>query len=148
MFNINLNDIIKVMIPKRKRKPARLAWYAVLSIGLKSVHQSLVEYRGFIQNDLKYRFQTAYMEKLLSDYYNHNGFKIVNIQADKRVYFGTLHNGYRQVLPVNIGSIAYYDSLYDFIVQVTATVIFNENEMRGLIDRHCFSGKNYNIVII
>ncbi len=154
MFNIDINTIIRQILPPFKRSQSILEYLRAAVHPLIELHQNFLEQRQKTLEYLAYNSQVIYLERLLNQVFNNGNTGIYISDAVQFDYWFLYNNAeqHPQYLyntsenqPVFLYNEQEFDTNYDFIVWVPTAVTFNINRMRALINRYKLAGKRYDI---
>jgi hypothetical protein len=158
MFNFEIRNTIKRLAPPQLRKPKFIAWLYRMLIKLRHKKTEFDALRTYWDYNLKFSSQTMSLEARLNQQYNlimgsiyivtQNSandavytFWINENQPSPFIYFLAEGNTPTFITWLGEGSA----SALDFIVYVPFTLVFDENEMRAIIDLYRLAGKRYAI---
>lgn len=154
MFNINIDIIIRQILPPRKRSNSILEFLQAAVKPLKQLHQSFLDRRQQTLFYMAYNSQVIYLERLLNIVFNSGnpGIYIDDaVQFDYWFLYNTAENHPQYIYntdenqPVWLYNQTEFETNYDFIVFVPLGLQFNENQMKALINRYKLAGKRYTI---
>lgn len=153
VYIINFTLLNQWQLPTFLRKNKQTAWVDVFTLPYKNYHEAKQAWRGEIRYKLHHNGQVIYLEKVLNEYYNINGYDHQDHQGTKQIYIG---NGERvfptyiyttpEQQPVDLYTTAenyplhiytdaeINDGYADFIVWVPVALTYIEAEMRALIN--------------
>lgn len=166
MFNSNTNQLTTDWAAVEERKPKRLAWYAVISSGLKYVISELLSFRLAENRKASATAQTMLLERMLNlRFYSESawssnafptaGDKIYIENVSSIVTSNFIYSDAEQQLPryiysdaesqppFYIYSHADYLGQCDFIVKVPSTLVYDEAELRAEVDTYNAAGFRY-----
>lgn len=157
MFNINFTLQVKKLTPWFLQKDKMLAWLKELVSPIKNLHAQFLLERQNTNYFLMQNSQTIVLESLLNDYFNATGIWIqnsANLIPDNFIYT-KLENASplfafqigEPILPPHAQVYLYqtleYALFTHFIVWVPNTLVFSEDEMKGLVNKYKLADKNY-----
>lgn len=162
MFNYSWNstNLINWLLPTFLRKPKMVAWLKSLLSPLDEKHQEFLTYVDSKRYELDFTGQVISLERLLNNKYDAADRRIFisqekadeifffdddDISAASKVFF--FDDG-----DVSLGSeVAFFffsdssGSLSDFIVCLPSSIIFDEAELRSLVNRYKLAGKEFSV---
>lgn len=148
-YNLNINKLTELLTPTFLRKEKFLAWLRALHFPLIKVLDDF----NFSRNDNLYNLahngQVAYLRGALNDRFDKSQrrIKIADGNRYQRQYIYT--RGEQN--PKYLGKIYLYDRAdygdtgVDFIVLIPRGLIYNEYEMKALVDFYKLASKRYKI---
>lgn len=151
-FNVNWKKLAILLTPTLLRSELIKACIELLMEGINDVHYNWLQFRKSNIYMLAHNSQVCYLRASLNDRFDNELRRIVLIDGNKyqRKYIYTD----QEQKPKFLGTIFihgdedYQDTGVDFIVQVPTDIIFNINEMKGLIDFFKLASKRYKIVTL
>lgn len=158
MFGIQIRNTIKRLLPPPLRKPKFIAWLYRLFFKQRMDKVAFDELRAYWDYNLQFNSQTMSLEARLNQQYNlimgsiyivtQNSandavytFWLNENQPSPFIYFLAEGDSPTYITWLGEGSA----SAADFIVYVPSGLIFDENEMRAIIDLYRLAGKRYAI---
>jgi len=157
MISIDFRRLILWLLPVNLRTTVHDAWLRALYAPLRSIYSLFIARRDANLYWLFITPQVCYLEKMLNDRYD---------SAERRIYITDstpvtpvyiyLEEEQKPVYiyteeeqkPVYIYTEAEINAgRADFIVNVPASVSYNDREMQALLDRYKLAGKRYEIVV-
>lgn len=148
-YNLNINKLTELLTPTFLRKERFLVWLRVLHFPLIEI----VDKFNFNRNENLYNLaqngQVCYLRKVLNDRFDvsQRRIEVADGNRFKRQYIytdGEQRPRYLGVMYLRDDA-DYADTGVDFIVQVPADLLYNEYEMRALIDFYKLASKRYKI---
>lgn len=149
IFDINYNILVRWLTPVALRRALSPAWMGVLTWPVVRLYQAFRRNRSANMYRLQITGQVCFLEKMLNDRYD---------QTDRRIYIDDAIDRPPLYLyqddenkPVYLGSRPLYrDSefsinLDDFVVFVHREIIFEFNELRGLVNAYKLAGTRYSV---
>lgn len=157
MFSVNFKNIIDQNLPPKTGTdtPITKAWLYSLIQPIIELYAIFSSYRIQALYTLSFTGQVIYLEKLLNDTFNNGGteifiedgiLKIAQFlfntaeDADPFYVFNTAETNEENLYLYNT---AEYTGNLDFIVKVPTALVFDENQMKSLINKYKLAGKNY-----
>jgi hypothetical protein len=166
---LNIDRLVRWLLPIRKRKPLIIALLKVCTNPVKLLYQELLTFRDEKLNQLLYNGQVIYLQRILNIRFNSGnpGIYITDaVEIDELVIYRRSENKQPVYIytraelditdpaydPDAVSTYMYtraeYQSGYDFKVKVPAAITFDQNEMKAVIDSYRLAGKRYQIVTI
>lgn len=156
MFNVDFNILIKRLLPIALRQPKFIDWLMTAFKGLRDIYSEFIQFRNDTTYWLYFNGQIIYLEHVLNDQFDpvNRGIYIENL-AD--IQYDYLYNAIEQRTPVYLDNKSEnkppdyfvnqseYDNHITFIVWVPATVTFNINKMKAIVNKYRIAGKTYQI---
>lgn len=159
MFSVNFKNIIDQNLPPKTGTdtPITKAWLYSLIQPIIELYAIFSSYRIQAIYMLSFTGQVIYLEKLLNDTFNNGGTEIfiedgilkiapflfnTAEDADPFYVFNTAETNEENLYLYNT---AEYTGNLDFIVKVPTALVFDENQMKSLINKYKLAGKNYTI---
>lgn len=155
IFRIDYKKLVRILVPVILRKPAHIAWIQALCHPVNYIYQDFLRSREANLYRLKITPQVVYLQKLLNDRYDIDERRI-RIRNAKRfnsfflyleeeskpayVFLETENEPFYLFTEEEVGM-----RTADFYVIVPTSIIFDENEMRALLDMYKLAGKTYKI---
>lgn len=159
MFSVNFKNIVNQNLPPKTGTdtPLTKAWLYSLIQPLIELYAIFSSYRIQALYTLSFTGQVIYLEKLLNDTFNNGGTEIFiedgslkiapflfNTAEDAEPFF--VYNTAETDEPnTYLYNTAEYTGNLDFIVKVPVALVFDENQMKSLINKYKLAGKNYTI---
>ena len=152
-FETNFKRLVENHLPTFWRKPKMLAWMSTLSQGIDDVAYDFRQNRDGNPNSNLYKMrhngQICYMQAALNDRFDtqKRRIRIADGNRYKRQYIYT--RGEQK--PKRLGTMYlrdradYEDTGVDFIALVPADVIYDDYDMRAVIDFYRLGSKRYKI---
>lgn len=148
-YNLNINKLVKLLLPTFLRKEKMLAWLRALHLPLVKVVDDFNFNRNQNLYNLAHNGQVCHLRKALNDRFDISArrIKITDGNRYKRQYIYT--QGERK--PKYLGvmylrqNTDYADTGVDFIVEVPKGLKYNDYEMKALIDFYKLASKRYKI---
>lgn len=151
---VNFRKLSIWLLPTFLRRSKQIAWLNALISPVIDLYENIL-YK------MQHNGQVMYLEKVLNEKYKVAGYnpnlhrstrKIIIVDAyyAKRNY---LYQDYEQK-PIYLGSkfihqnTEYTAEYFDFIIQIPATIIVNENELKSIMAYYKLAGKKYKIEYI
>lgn len=151
-FNVNWKKLAVLLTPTFLRGELMKAWIELLMEGVNDIHYNWLQFRKSNIYILAHNSQVCYLRGALNDRFDNEQRRIQIIDGNKyqRKYIYTDEEQKPKFLGIIYihGDEDYLDTGVDFIVQVPNDIIFNINEMKGLIDFYKLASKRYKIVIL
>lgn len=151
-FNVNWKKLAILLTPTFLRGELMKAWIELLMEGVNDIHYNWLQFRKSNIYILAHNSQVCYLRGALNDRFDNEQRRIQIIDGNKyqRKYIYTDEEQKPKFLGIIYihGDEDYLDTGVDFIVQVPDDIIFNINEMKGLIDFFKLASKRYKIVIL
>lgn len=158
MFNIDFNKQAELNLPVEKRQPIMLSVVYWCMKGCKDIHAQLINLFNNTSYYLDFNGQTIYMEHVLNDKFDpgNRGIYIDNI-TDKTfqfLYNKSENKDIRYVYNKSEGKAPTYFknkvenySKFDFVVYVplNAYSAVDEKQIKALVNKYKYAGKNYKI---
>lgn len=159
MFSVNFKNIVDQNLPPKTGAdvPITKAWLYSLIQPLIELYAIFSSYRIQALYTLSFTGQVIYLEKLLNDTFNNGGTEIFiedgilkiapflfNTAEDADPFY-VFNTGETSEDNLYIYNTAEYTGNLDFIVKVPAALVFDENQMKSLINKYKLAGKNYTI---
>lgn len=147
-YKVDFKRLGILFLPVSLRKPRMIGIVHALLAPLISLHYYFIQYRNGNMYKLQHNGQICYLRKALNDVFDSerririvdgNEFERVYIYAraeNKPVYLGKMYLRQRN---------DYVDSAVDFIVQVPVGLVYDNYQMRALIDYYKLAGMRYKI---
>lgn len=159
MFSVNFKNIVNQNLPPKTGAdvPITKSWLYSLIQPLIELYAIFSSYRIQALYTLSFTGQVIYLEKLLNDTFNNGGTEIfiedgilkiapflfnTAEDADPFYVFNTAETNEANLYLYNT---AEYTGNLDFIVKVPTALVFDENQMKSLINKYKLAGKNYTI---
>lgn len=155
IFSIEFTRLSRLLTPVPLRKATLLAWLQVLVSAVAKLHQQFKRNRSNNLYMLAITPQVCYLEKMLNDRFDF---------GDRRIYISDpigqdVWYAYQdaELKPEHMYQESEEQPVYtysdneagvittDFVVHVPASLNFNENEMKALLDMYKMAGKRYKI---
>lgn len=157
MFNFNYLNTLILQLPVKLRQTKFIAWIEVLTKLVADMLNNFKTYRTIKLFFLQHNSQVMYLEHILNDRFNNAGTEIY-IEGGSDQVKKYLYNKSEVKTPLyiyNKAEVGYTPTyIYNkkeqipavgFIIWVPDTLIFDENEMRALVNRLKLAGKMYTI---
>jgi len=158
-FNINWEDVIKVLVPPVYRTIIHQDWLKAIFKPISTLYASFLIYRQDTMYFTSITFQKVAIEKMLNDLYDNVHRRIYLEDASKitTLYISNKRLGYPPVYiyskavpstPVYVYTKATYAAEYDFIIYIPAMIysLTNINQLKSYVDQYKFAGKRYQIL--
>ena len=159
MFSVNFKNIINQNLPPKTGDDVQItkSWLYSLIQPIIELYAIFSSYRIQALYTLSFTGQVIYLEKLLNDTFNNGGTEIfiedgilkiapflfnTAEDADPFYVFNTAETNEENLYLYNT---AEYTGNLDFIVKVPTALVFDENQMKSLINKYKLAGKNYTI---
>lgn len=155
IYSFNFRTLITRQLPRRKRRPVRIAWLYTCLYPIKLLHDEFVALVAGYKNEMKWNAQRLLLERALILKFG-AGIVVENQDAAGWVSIGYIAaNSANPVAAINpnlnnlIGQVAGTASFptAGFIVKVPMAIVFNQNEMKAFINLYA-QQSNYSIQII
>ena len=151
-FNVHWKKLAILLTPTFLRSELMKSWIELLMEGINDIHYQWLQFRKSNIYILAHNSQVCYLRGALNDRFDNEQRRIQIIDGNKytRKYIYTDEEQKPRFLGIIYihGDEDYSDTGVDFIVQVPNDIIFNINEMKGLIDFYKLASKRYKIVIL
>lgn len=148
-YKVNVDRLTELLVPTFLRKQKHLAWLRMLHFPIIKVVDDFNFRRDETLYNLKHNGQVCYLRKVLNDRFDisQRRIKIIDGNQFKRKYIYTDGEQKPQYLGVMFlrDDADYEDTSVDFIVQVPLKLVYNDYEMKALIDFYKLAGKRYKI---
>ena len=159
MFGLQILNTIKRLLPPKLRKPKMMAWLFRSFSPLRKTKVSFDNLRDYWNYNLKFNTQTLSLEERLNQHYNlisGSIYIITQNSSNDSVY--TFWINENQPSPfiyfLSEGQTATYttwvnensSATADFIVYVPNSLVFDEEELKAIIDLYRLAGKQYSIL--
>ena len=156
-YKLDINKLTELLTPTFLRKEKFLAWLRAVHFPLIKIVDNFNFNRNENLYNLAHNGQVCYLRKVLNDRFDisRRRIKILEGNRYKRRYIYTLgeKNPFYLAGEENGGktlylrqSYDYADTGVDFIVLVPPRLIYNEYEMKALVDFYKLSSKRYKII--
>lgn len=153
LFQIDYHKLIRLLLPVCLRKPIMIAWLSALTWPVQQLYNWFITQRRANLYRLRISPQVVYLEKLLNDRYDiaRRRIRIADSEYHDPVYIYTRVENKPQWIKCKAEGSTFYIwqkqetsiNPADFTVQISADIVFQEPEMRGLIDAYKLAGKTY-----
>ena len=151
-FNVQWKKLAVLLTPTFLRSELMKSWIELLMEGINDIRYQWLQFRKSNIYILAHNSQVCYLRGALNDRFDNEQRRIQIIDGNKytRKYIYTDEEQKPRFLGIIYihGDEDYSDTGVDFIVQVPNDIIFNINEMKGLIDFYKLASKRYKIVIL
>ena len=151
-FNVHWKKLAVLLTPTFLRSELMKSWIELLMEGINDIHYQWLQFRKSNIYILAHNSQVCYLRGALNDRFDNEQRRIQIIDGNKyqRKYIYTDEEQKPKFLGIIYihGDEDYSDTGVDFIVEVPNDIIFNINEMKGLIDFYKLASKRYKIVIL
>jgi len=151
-FNVHWKKLAVLLTPTFLRSELMKSWIELLMEGINDIHYQWLQFRKSNIYILAHNSQVCYLRGALNDRFDNEQRRIQIIDGNKytRKYIYTDEEQKPRFLGIIYihGDEDYSDTGVDFIVEVPNDIIFNINEMKGLIDFYKLASKRYKIVIL
>ena len=151
-FNVHWKKLAILLTPTFLRSELMKSWIELLMEGINDIHYQWLQFRKSNIYILAHNSQVCYLRGALNDRFDNEQRRIQIIDGNKyqRKYIYTDEEQKPKFLGIIYihGDEDYSDTGVDFIVEVPNDIIFNINEMKGLIDFYKLASKRYKIVIL
>ncbi len=148
-YNLNINRLVELLTPTFLRKEKMLAWLRALHFPLIKVLDDFNFNRNQNLYNLAHNGQVCHLRKALNDRFDvaERRIKIADGNKYKRQYIYTLGEQKPKYLGVMYlrQNTDYSDTGVDFIVLIPRDLIYNEYEMKALIEFYKLASKRYKI---
>lgn len=158
IFDIDFPKHTRQQTPVVLRKKYQSAWLQAICYPVNFLYQSFLRNRKVNLYNLKITPQVVYLERMLNDRYDISGRRIrikksiryepayifLEVEAKPRYIYTQQENNTVALYTVSETQL----NPVDFVVNVPADVVFNELEMRGMLDAKVLPNKTYSIVRI
>lgn len=149
--SLNWKILALSLIPPFLRGNAVKSWVLLFTSAIESIHYDWLQYRRQNIYNLAHNSQKCYLRGALNDRFDNElrRIRIDDGNSFKRKYIYTD----AEEKPKFLGTIYLYDDSdyedtgVDFIVVVPAGLIYNNYEMKALIDFYRLASKRYKIII-
>ncbi len=155
IYNFNFRTLITRQLPRRKRKPVRIAWLYVLLYPINLLHDEFVALINGYKSDMRWNGQRLRLQRGLQLKFG-PGILVENQEVAGYVLIGFVADDSRNPVanvsdndnnPVGLIAGTGYFEVVGFIVKVPAAIMFSENEMKAFINLYK-QQSNYTIEII
>lgn len=155
IYSFNFRTLITRQLPRRKRRPVRIAWLYTLLYPVKLLHDEFVQLVDLFKSEMKWNTQRILLQRALVLKFG-AGIIVENQDASTWVIIAyPVANSANPVAPVtpnlnnSIGQAAGTADFptAGFIVKVPMAIIFDQNEMKAFINLYV-QQSNYTIQII
>ena len=148
-YNVKHKTLAVLHLPTFLRSASMVAWVQCLSAPMDDLQYSFVQNRSSNTYIMQHNGQVCYLRAALNDRFDNElrRIKIVDGNRYKRQYIYTRGEN----KPKYLGTMYLYersdysDTGVDFIVLVPKTLMYNDYEMRALIDLYRLASKRYKI---
>lgn len=148
-YTIDYKRFVVLFLPVALRKPRVITWCQTLIAPLINVYDSWRIYRDGNLYNLAHNGQVCHLRKVLNDTFDiaDRRIKIIDGNQFNRLYIYTpaekkaKYLGVMRLRPAS----DYADTGLDFIVLVPRKLLFNETDMRAMIDFYRLASKKYDI---
>lgn len=160
MFGLQILNTIKRLLPPQLKKPKMMAWLFRSFFQLRKSKVSFDNLREYWDYNLQFNTQTLSLEERLNQHYNLlSGSIYIITQNSSNDTAYTFWLNENQPSPfiyfLSEGQTATYTDWLnengaanaDFIVYVPNSLVFDEEEMKAIIDLYRLAGKQYDIVL-
>ena len=151
-FNVQWKKLAILLTPTFLRSELMIAWLELLMESINDIHYQWLQFRKSNIYILAHNSQVCFLRGALNDRFDNEQRRIQIIDGNKyqRKYIYTDEEQKPRFLGIIYihGDEDYSDTGVDFIVEVPNDIIFNINEMKGLIDFYKLASKRYKIVIL
>ncbi|WP_420581932.1 hypothetical protein [Reichenbachiella sp.] len=154
-YQIDFEKLIRDLLEVDRRTPDRIAWLKSILAGVEQTYSTLIAYTNLKRTELSYSpGYKIQVEKLLNDTYG-GGIYITNHQQAHAPNFmfdrGNLKNlgmyNRTSVRNRHLPSRGSYDfNLVNFTVHVPSALVFDQDQMRALINKYKRIGLTLDIV--
>lgn len=155
IFIIDFTKLVRLLIPVILRRLAHVAWLQALCFPVNFLYQLFLRNRDANLYRLKITPQVVFLERLLNDRYDISARRIRITDAldyDPVYLYQEPENKPAYLFTEGENKPVYLFTeeevglqTVNFYVIVPRTIIFNENEMRALLDTYKLAGKTYKI---
>lgn len=146
-------------LPTKWRKTKHIAWMYCLLKEVELIHSEFITFIASIRNQLSYNGQIISLEDLLNTFYPaaSGNIQIINTITDNVPVFineaaessTSVYVNQKDESPstdIFIFSASEFNVPYDFTIKVPDTLVFDNNQMRALVNKFKLSGKRFNII--
>lgn len=157
VYDIDFAKLVRWLLPRKIRNSRLIEWLYALTGPVVYLYQDFLRFRKQKLYELMITPQVCYLEALLNDRYDFTARGIYIVDA---IEYPPLYLALDSELdPVYLATDAEADPVYlptdgesgsltdDFIIMVPASVVFNEQEMRSLVNVYKLAGMKFKIQI-
>jgi len=160
MIIFDVNQMIEANLSPRLRKAFTMEFLKMVMSPLVVSYAQFYQYVNEKEYELIFNGQVIYMEHLLNDQFDNinRGIYITDApqQQNQVTFFNENENNEETVIynesegeqPIVVYNYDEVISWPDFIVNVPASVVFDENRLKGYLNKYKLGGKNYKIKIV
>lgn len=158
IYNINFKKLVVWLLHKPIRKPVQVSWLMALLSPLTWLHNQFLAFRTSVLYFLFITPQVCKLEQLLNDRYDTVQRRIIirdGLEYDPVFIYRRAENKPVALYRRSEGKPVWLytkgetgATAVDFIVEVPVFVVFDLNEMRGLIKRFKLASKTFKIQIV
>ncbi|MBL0144943.1 MAG: hypothetical protein IPP48_03455 [Chitinophagaceae bacterium] len=154
-YNIDFSKLTRWLLPSFVRKPKMMYWMLALATPVIVLYGDFKRYRKTKQYQLLITPQVCYLEKMLNDTFDftlrririvdaiwYPATNIFTISESKPVAVYTSGEGAPLIIYTDGEAGLFQD---DFIVEVPAALVFDENQMKANINIYKLAGTKYKI---
>lgn len=156
MIQVDFRRIIIWLLPVDPRTTIEVSWLQALFAPLRTLYTLFNGRRVTNLYTLSITPQVCYLEKMLNDRYDDTERRIYITDGERVPDVYIYLEDEQKPLYIYLDSEASPVYIYtkaeretgesDFVVHVPSTIIYNDNEMRALLDSYKLASKRYNIV--
>lgn len=148
-FNVDYKKLAVLLLPTIIRKAKLVAFIQILLAPLVSLHYNWNQARRSALYKLAHNGQVCYLRKVLNDEYDPSSRRIEIVDGNKfrRAYIYT----HAEQKPLYLGKINlrpstdFEDTGVDFTILVPSDVIYDEYDLKALVDFYKLASKRYKI---
>ena len=161
-FDFDFKKLITMILGSGKRRTIRIAWLTAIHKHLQNIHDDFIAFKTETDDKVKWNGQTIILQAMLREKFGdagvpggNYGIDVINNVSIKDALFV---NDHQEVISfihhTQDSAFFFYDSgdievnPFDFTVEVSDLVEFEESDMRRWIDKYIVYGRRYNIVIV
>lgn len=149
-FNVNWKKLAILLTPTFLRSNLMIAWLELLMEGINDIHYQWLQFRKSNIYILAHNSQVCYLRAALNDSFDYDLRRIIIIDGNKYKKKYIYTRGEQKPKFIGILFIHsrddYEDTGIDFIVQVPSNLVYNEDQMKALINFYKLASKRYKIV--
>lgn len=159
--NINFYKLCVLLLPNCLRRPIMMALFNVFSVAFAKILIALTSYRTETLEELKYNGQVCRMEYLLNNIFDLEQRRIQVIdgqQLNVSIFYLYERNTFTiidmiksrnqtdQIILNNSETIT--QQVYDFYILIPASLTYNENKLKAIVNTYKTTGKSWKIKAI
>lgn len=149
-FKESFSKLILLLLPTFLRKSKMIAWLSALIHPMQNLSETILY-------QMQHDGRVIYLEKVLNEHFQITDYDSKNHETTKKIFiedafFKPKTYIYQSIeeKPIYLGTVYLggNEQVYNFIVKVPTSLIFNENEMKFILDYYKLAGKKYKIELI